>query len=94
MIALLLQTDATDHLTPLLDELGRPVGLLVVAFFLIRFATSQADKRASVAEAREGICSEALKTCVGTNTALATEVRASHADVKAGIKDILDHIQR
>ena len=91
MLALLAQT--ADDLAPLLDELGRPVGLLVVAFFLIRFATSQADKRASVAEAREGICSEALKTCVGTNTALATEVRANHADVKAGIQNILDHIR-
>lgn len=57
-----------------------PAVLFGALFFVVRFAISQADKRAGVAEEREKVCAATLAATVPTMNALTAEVKRSGED--------------
>lgn len=84
-----------------LGDVVTPLTLLGVVGLCIRLALSAHDKRASVAEEREKICTTALAATTITIEALTTEVKANGASDKArlepierGIAELLDHARR
>lgn len=75
--------------------------LLGFAIACIRLAVGQADKRATVAEAREKTCIEALATTSAAITLVTTEVKANRdglstrlEPIERGIAELLDHARR
>lgn len=81
-----------------LGDVVTPLTLLGVVGLCIRLALSAHDKRATVAEEREKICTTALSSTTVTIEALTTEVRANGASdkvrlepIERGIAELLDH---
>jgi hypothetical protein len=62
-----------------------PVGLFAFVLACIRIALGQADKRASTAEAREGVCTTALATCIASSAAQTDEIRNTNVAAMARI---------
>lgn len=75
--------DFGDFPTDLLKDLGSVGAWMAITYALIRFAVSQADKRCTVAEAREERCATSLARQIEVGSALADEVKAALAEMRS-----------
>lgn len=62
---------------------GASVGMwLAITYALLRYAVAQADKRCTVAEAREERCTTSLARQIEVTAALTDEVKAALAEMR------------
>lgn len=63
---------------------GASVGVwLSITYALLRYAVAQADKRCTVAEAREERCATSLARQIEVSAALTDEVKAALSEMRA-----------
>lgn len=75
--------------------------LLGFAIACVRLGMSQCDKRCTVAESRERVCTESLATTSAAITVVTAEVKANRdglstrlEPIERGIAELLDHARR
>lgn len=89
---------------PVADQIGDalvPIGGVAGALALIRMAINAHDKRATVAEEREKICTTQLAAQIVAQTALTAELKENTADekrrwepIERGMSELLEYARR